>query len=92
MKLGASTWDSVTDTGAVKVTVINHSSKRSDYMITIALESADGKTQLDTADVFVQNLEAGQSTPQQAIFLSLNTKPPATAKLTLKSVDRTAAS
>lgn len=78
--------------GARRVVVTNHSSKRSDYLITLALESADGKTQIDTADIFVQNLEPGQASPQQGIFLGTNSKPPADSKVVLKSVERTASS
>jgi hypothetical protein len=89
VKLGSYTTD-VIKVGHVGVTVTNHSSKRSDYMITVALESADGRTQYDTADVYVQNLEPGQSTSQDGIFTNTSTNPPATAKLVLKSVERTA--
>jgi hypothetical protein len=89
IKLGSYTTDAI-KVGHVQVTVTNHSSKRSDYMITVALESADGHTQYDTADVYAQNLEPGQTTSQDGIFASTSTNPPATAKLVLKSVERTA--
>jgi hypothetical protein len=89
VKLGRYNTD-VIKVGHVGVTVTNHSSKRSDYMITVALESADGHTQYDTADVYVQNLEPGQTTSQDGIFTNTSTNPPATAKLVLKSVERTA--
>lgn len=48
------------------MTVTNHSSKTSDYSITVAFDSPDGKTQLDTAGAFVQNLAAGQASNQDA--------------------------
>jgi hypothetical protein len=47
---------------AVKVT--NHSSGRSNYVIEIAFDSKDGKTQLDTTAVLVNNLDPGQSSNQ----------------------------
>jgi hypothetical protein len=89
VKLGKYTADSV-GFGHVQVTVTNHSSKRSDYLITVALESGNGRTQYDTALVTVQNLEPAQSSNQDGAFVSLTSKPPATAKLTLKEVERTA--
>ena len=89
VKLGSYTTDAA-QFGHVAVTITNHSSKRSDYLITVAVESADGHTQYDTADVYVQNLEPGQTTSQDGIFANAPTKPPATAKLVLKSVERTA--
>lgn len=45
--------------------VTNHSSKRSNYIIEIAFDSKDGKTQLDTTSVIVNNLEPGQSSNQK---------------------------
>jgi hypothetical protein len=89
VKLGSYTTDAI-KVGHVGVTVTNHSSKRSDYMITVALESADGHTQYDTADVYVQNLEPGQTSSQDGIFTNTSTNPPANTKLVLKSVERTA--
>ena len=89
VKLGSYTTDAA-QFGHVGVTITNHSSKRSDYMITVALESADGHTQYDTADVYAQNLEPGQTTSQDGIFVHAPSNPPATAKLVLKSVERTA--
>ncbi len=46
--------------------VLNHSSKSSDYIITVAFDSPDGKTQLDTGDATVSNLAAGQKTSTDA--------------------------
>lgn len=76
---------------SVKVTVTNHSSKRSNYIIELSLESADGKTQLDTAPIAVNNLEAGQSTVQTGQFTTTD-KLPRGARVVLKSIDRLAAS
>lgn len=49
-----------------KVTVTNNSSKPSNYIITIKFVSADGKTQLDTSPVVVNNLDAGQTSNEDA--------------------------
>jgi uncharacterized membrane protein YdfJ with MMPL/SSD domain len=72
----------------VDVSVTNHSSKRSNYLIELTLESADEKTQIDTATVVVDNLEPGQTSPQTGQF----TKPaPPGSKVVIKSLDRLAA-
>ena len=42
------------------VRVLNHSSKRSDYIISVAFESPDGQTQLDTSLTTVHDLEPHQ--------------------------------
>jgi len=42
--------------------VTNHSSKASDYIITIAFDSPNGKTQFDTGDAIINNLGPGQTT------------------------------
>jgi hypothetical protein len=55
---------------AAGVTVTNHSSKTSNYAITIAFDSKDGKTQLDTGLVAVNDLNSGQSAPQTALGFS----------------------
>lgn len=58
--------DATTGYLAAAVTVTNKSSKTSNYIVTIAFESKDGKTQLDTGLVAVNNLDSGQSTNQTA--------------------------
>jgi hypothetical protein len=79
-----------TDISEASVTITNHSSKRSDYFVTVALESSNRKTQIDTSPVFVQNLEPGQSSVQTADFITTLTTPaPAGAKVVLQSVQRT---
>lgn len=56
---------------ASKVVVTNHSSKPSNYIIEIAFESKDGKTQVGTGTVAVNSLTAGQvSSPQDANSLA----------------------
>jgi hypothetical protein len=79
-----------TDISEAPVTITNHSSKRSDYFVTVALESSNRKTQIDTSPVFVQNLEPGQSSVQTADFITTLTTPaPAGAQVVLQSVQRT---
>jgi hypothetical protein len=48
------------------LTVVNHSSKQSNYIITVAFDSPDGKTQLDTGTATVENLNPGQTTSVEA--------------------------
>jgi hypothetical protein len=74
----------------VIMTVTNHSSKPSNYLIDVAVNSADGKTQLDTATALVSNLDPGQRSVQDLVFSSLTKAQAKTALVTLKSVFRTA--
>lgn len=46
------------------VKVTNNSSKTSNYMITVVVQSDDGSTQLETINFAVQRLDPGQSTEQ----------------------------
>ena len=73
----------------VSAKVTNNSSKRSNYFIEVAIESADGKTQIDTTTLVVSNLEPGQSTDTKSPATTKDV--PADAKVTLKSVTRLAA-
>jgi hypothetical protein len=50
--------------------ITNHSSKASDYTVTVAFESPDGKTQLDTGNAVVAHLASGQSTSTDASSLN----------------------
>jgi hypothetical protein len=43
------------------VKVTNHSSKESDYSITVAFNSTDGSKQYDTGDALITNLGSGQT-------------------------------
>lgn len=63
------------ETGDLHATVhvTNNSSKPSNYIITVAFESADGATQLDTAPVAVDNLNAGQSATEEALSVTTAT-------------------
>jgi hypothetical protein len=70
-----------------KITVVNHSSERSDYMIDVAVQSPDGKTQYDTGSAYITNVDPGQTAIDKVMF----TKDiPAGAKAVLKTVERTA--
>jgi hypothetical protein len=79
--------DNLGDLDAV-VKITNHSSKRSDYSVTVEYDSKSGKNQLDTGDVFVQHLRPGQSTTQHAT--SMGTAPKKGFTCQLSEVERTA--
>jgi hypothetical protein len=51
---------------ASTVRVTNHSSKRSNYVVDVVFESADGSRQLAARTVSVNDLEPGQTTQQEA--------------------------
>jgi hypothetical protein len=51
---------------ASTVRVTNHSSKRSNYVVDVVFESGDGSRQLAARTVFVNDLEPGQTTQQEA--------------------------
>lgn len=70
-----------------KITAVNHSSKRSDYMIDVAVQSADGKTQYDTGTALINNVDPSQTASDKAMFTN---HIPAGAKVVLKTVERTA--
>jgi hypothetical protein len=59
---------------AANVTVTNHSSKASNYIVNIVFESGDGTTQIGTGLVAVNGLQPGQQSPQDTSALK-----PATA-------------
>jgi hypothetical protein len=58
--------DQTVNAPAAKVTVKNSSSKPSDYFVTIAFESPDGKTQYDTAIAAFNSLGPGQTASDTA--------------------------
>lgn len=49
-----------------RVKITNHSSKASDYVVTVAFESKNGSQQIDTGSALVDSLQPGQSTTQDA--------------------------
>jgi hypothetical protein len=51
---------------ASTVRITNHSTKRSNYVVDVVFESADGSRQLAARSIFVNDLEPGQATQQQA--------------------------
>jgi hypothetical protein len=51
---------------ASTVTITNHSSKRSNYVVDVVFETADGSRQLAARSLFVNDLEPGQATRQEA--------------------------
>lgn len=61
--------DATTHYYAAMVTITNHSSKTSNYSITIAFDSPDGATQYDTGLVAADNLGPGQSKMDSATSL-----------------------
>jgi hypothetical protein len=72
---------------AATLTILNHSSKSSNYLITVAFESSDGKTQLDTGSASVNNLAPGQTTSTDAT--SLKSELRSQSKFTCKVADVT---
>lgn len=46
--------------------ITNHSSADSNYIVTVAFNSPDGKTQYDTGSAAAENLGSGQTTSQTA--------------------------
>ncbi len=48
-----------------KVVITNHSSKPSNYIVTIAMDTPDGKTQIGTGNAVVNNLAPGQASAAQ---------------------------
>jgi hypothetical protein len=70
---------------ASTVTITNHSSKRSNYVVDVVFESADGSRQLAARSLFVNDLEPGQATRQGAGTL---TPAPASFDCRLSHVQR----
>ncbi len=72
----------------VTASITNHSSKRSDYLISVNVESPDGKTKYGDATILEQNVEPGQTVESKGLVTSQNVPPDAVAKL--NEVQRTA--
>lgn len=66
VQLGTCTRDDATGWYTANLIVTNHSSKSSNYIIEVGLQSADGATKYDNLLASVDNLAAGQSSPQKA--------------------------
>jgi hypothetical protein len=73
----------------VNAQVTNHSSKASNYLITAAVESPDGKTQYDTSTLVVLRLAPGQTTQVKGI-VAASSPIPADAVVRITGVIRTA--
>ena len=69
-------------------TVTNSSSKRSNYLIDLSIESPDGAAQYDTSIASVNNLEPGQTAAVTG--LPITKEVPADAIVTIKTVTRLA--
>ncbi|HEY3088942.1 MAG TPA: hypothetical protein VGJ59_12855 [Jatrophihabitantaceae bacterium] len=69
------------------ITVVNHSSKRSDYVVDVAVQSADGRTRYDTGTALINNVDPSQTASDKVMFTN---RIPAGAKVVLKTVERTA--
>jgi len=70
VQLGTCTRDDATGWYTANLTVTNHSSKSSNYIIEVGLQSADGATKYDNLLASVSNLASGQSSPQKAQSLT----------------------
>lgn len=70
---------------SVPVTVTNTSSTRMTYDVSLAAETADGKTQLATTSAFAENLGPGQTATVDADFFD---EVPRDAVFTVTAVDR----
>jgi hypothetical protein len=73
--------------GNAKLAVTNHSSKQSDYIITVSFEDTSA-TQMGTGNALVQNVDAGQNANDSAIGSIEGDASGMTCKV--KSVDRMA--
>ena len=72
----------------VTVKVMNHSSKASDYFVTITAQSADKSTKYDDTIVMILNLAPNQTMTEEGMFTN---ELPSGAVCTVTEVQRTAA-
>jgi hypothetical protein len=79
----------VGSTAEVPVFITNHSSHTSSYVVQLALDAADGVTQLDTCAVFVRDVHSGQEITKIGVFIGRKTLPPGSSAA-VKSVQRLA--
>jgi uncharacterized protein YceK len=87
VKLGAIRVDAKLGTPSASVTITNHSSKLSNYIVDLSITLANGKTQLDTAMVSAPRVSPGQTVKRAAQFRTTQ-KLPTGAKLTIVGVAR----
>lgn len=90
--LGAPVMDAPDAIGVsyIHIPVTNDSSKASSYMISIAVESADGATQYETTTAFLDSVEPGQSASAESMIAWGSDGAPADATVRVTKVDRTA--
>lgn len=74
----------------VTAKVTNNSEKRSDYSITIAIESPDGAVRYEETYLYVDGLEPGQTTTEKTVLFEEDT--PRDAVAVVKKVERLASS
>ena len=74
----------------VTTKVTNNSEKRSDYSITIAIESPDGAVRYEETYLYVDGLEPGQTTTEKTVLFEEDT--PRDAVAVVKKVERLASS
>lgn len=89
VKLGAISVDPKLNTPTAMITITNHSSTRSNYIVDLSIMSANGKVQLDASMVAAPGLAPGHTAKRKAKFMT-TTKLPAGAKLTIVGVARLA--
>ena len=69
------------------VTITNHSSKRSNYIVDLGIMTSDGQTNFAATMVSAEGLKAGQTVTRAAHFTTTQ-ELPADAKLTVVGVAR----
>lgn len=74
----------------VTAKVTNNSEKRSNYSITIAIESPDGAVRYEETYLYVDGLESGQTTTEKTLLFEEDT--PRDAVAVVKKVERLASS
>ena len=75
------TTDPTLNTPKATLSVVNHSSKSSNYLITVAFDAPDG-SQFDTGNASVQTLAPGQTASTDATSLKENPPSGITCKVT----------
>ena len=85
--LGEIRADAELGTPSAEVTITNHSSELSNYIVDVNLMSADGKTRLDAAMVSAEALAPGQAIKLTARFMTTQ-KLPTGARLTVAGIAR----
>jgi hypothetical protein len=90
VRVSGCSYDSSTGFATATLTIVNHSSKRSDYLISVDFENSKGVQLGDNYAGGGDNVDPGQSSIVQAV--DTLTATPDALKCVLKSVDRTESS